>query len=145
MVRTVIAASILSAATFGSTGCYDPQTIIQRVRSHAIQTRLEELDLGVIPVTLPRDKELGDMLRMELHLFGMLPRHKLAEAEKQFAERRHLILHDMLVALRQATTEELVEANFSLLCNRLRSTVNHRLEGEPVQSVGCYAVQFSLH
>lgn len=145
MVRTFFAVVVLSAATFGATGCYDPQAIIQRVRSNAIRTRLEELDLGVIPVTLPRDKQLGDMLRMELHLFGMLPRHKLADAEKQFAERRHLILHDLLVALRQATPEELVEPDFSLLCGRLRSTVNHRLEGEPVQSIGCYAVQFSLH
>jgi hypothetical protein len=138
-----IGAAALLAAAFVTGGCYDGKAIIERVRSAALRNRLEEVDLGTFRLTMPRDPTTNAFAEVDLHVFGTAPRYRVQSIEKQLKTDGYRLRHETLLAVRDATLDELAEPDLTKLRNRIEQVVNHILDDAPVKSVGFYSVRIT--
>lgn len=139
---------LLAAAAIGSallTGCYNPDTLIQRVRDRAIRTRLEELDLGKFRVTLPRDPVTSGTTEVDLHVYGELPRYKVAKTRNEFEDKAYLLHDKTLTVLREIDPKHLSDPELKVIRARLLATVNGVLDEPTIDSVGFYDLRFIRH
>ena len=119
-------------------GCYDSQSMVQRVRDDSVQTQLVEIDLGKFYVTLPRDAQTGSPCELSVHFFGSVPPYRANQVRGQLASGDYRLRHETLVALRITTHEELAETSLTTLKERLRKVANAILEEAPVEAIGFY-------
>lgn len=119
-------------------GCYDGSAMVKQAQSAALNVRLAELDLGKYQTTLPRDRDTNHYTALELHIFGTVPRYKLASATKQLKAEEYRVRYETLVALRKSTREELAEPNLAQLRARIEKVVNGVLTDTPVKDIGFY-------
>jgi hypothetical protein len=119
-------------------GCYDGSEMVKQAQSAALNTRLAEIDLGKFQTTLPRDPETNHFTSLNIHIFGTVPRYRLAAVSKQFKADEFRLRHETLAAVRRSTREELAEPNFAQLRARLEKVVNSVLTDAPVNEVGFY-------
>ncbi len=66
-----------------SGGCYDGEALLKQAQSASVSSTLAEVDLGEFHTTLPRDSNTGIFTTLELHIFGTVPRTRLAAVERQ--------------------------------------------------------------
>jgi hypothetical protein len=137
----LLAAGVLIAMT----GCYNGDALVQTAHSHAVQTRLAEVDLGSFHTTLPRDAETGAMTDLKLHIFGNVPRYRVPEVKNQLRAEEYRLRAETLSALRSSTRDELAEPNFAELRERIERVVNEILKEAPIKSVGFYEVSLRQH
>jgi hypothetical protein len=123
------------------TGCYDGQALVDKARTAAQGTRLAEIDLGTFRTTMPKDPVSNSLTELELHLFGTVPRYRVPMIERQLKTEDYRLRHEMIVAVRQATVDELAEPNLARLRARIERVVNSILEEAPVEAIGFYSVQ----
>jgi hypothetical protein len=129
---------ILALAAFG--GCYDGDALVNVARSTALNTRLAEVDLGKFQTTLPRDHKTGVFTEVRLHIFGSVPRYRVAEINRKLKAEEYRLRHETLGAVRTTTRDELAEPNFAQLRGRIEGVVNEILADAPVQSIGFYEI-----
>jgi hypothetical protein len=134
--RLLLAAVVLSAIT----GCYNGEALVHAARTHAVQTRLAEVDLGSFHTTLPRDAETGALTDLKLHIFGNVARYRVPEVKNQLRAEEYRLRAETLSALRSSTRDELAEPNFAELRERIERVVNEILKEAPIKSVGFYEV-----
>jgi hypothetical protein len=130
--------AILAVALALCAGCYDGSEMVKQAQSVALKTRLAEIDLGQFKTTLPRDPVTNHFTALDIHIFGTVPRYRLAAVTKQLKNDEYRMRHETLVAVRKSTREELAEPNFAQLRARLEKVVNGLLEDAPVKEVGFY-------
>jgi hypothetical protein len=121
------------------TGCYDGEALVERARSVALNTRLAEVDLGTYRTTLPRDTQTGLFTELDVHVFGMVPRYRVPEIEKQLSTEQFRLRHETLATLRRSSREDLADPNLSQMRNRIEQVVNGILEHSPVTTIGFYS------
>jgi hypothetical protein len=131
-------AAILAVVLALCTGCYDGSEMVKQAQSAALKTRLAEIDLGKFQTTLPRDPVTNRFTAVDIHIFGTVPRYRLAAVTKQLKGDGYRVRHEMLAAVRKSTREELAEPAFSQLRARIEKVVNGVLEDAPVKEVGFY-------
>jgi hypothetical protein len=131
-------AAILAVALTLCAGCYDGSEMVKQAQSVALKARLAEIDLGVFKTTLPRDPVTNHFTALDIHIFGTVPRYRLAAVTKQLKDDEYRMRHETLAAVRKSTREELAEPNFAQLRARLEKVVNGMLEDAPVKEVGFY-------
>jgi len=119
-------------------GCYDGQALLQQAQSAAISTTLAEVDLGKFRTTLPRDANTGMFTTIELHIFGTVPRTRLAAVERQLGNDEYRVRHETLTAVRQSTRDELTDPALAKLRARIEDVVNKVLTDAPVEGIGFY-------
>jgi hypothetical protein len=120
------------------TGCYDGSAMVKQAQSAALNTRLAEVDLGKFQTTLPRDSTTNNFTALDLHIFGTVPRYRLAAVNKQLKADEYRVRHETLAAVRRSTREELAEPDFKQLRARLEKVVNGVLADAPVKDIGFY-------
>jgi hypothetical protein len=121
-----------------TTGCYDSDALLKQAQSTALSTSLAEVDLGKFQTTLPRDPETGRFMKVELHIFGTVPRSRLSAVERQLESDEYRVRHETLSAVRQSTREDLADPTFVKLRQRIEQVVNKVLADSPIQEVGFY-------
>ena len=119
-------------------GCYDGDALLKQAQSAALSTTLAEVDLGKFQTTLPRDPESGRFTKVELHIFGTVPRSQLSAVERQLESDEYRVRHETLSAVRQSSREELADPTFVKLRQRIEQVVNKVLADSPLQEVGFY-------
>ena len=119
-------------------GCYDGSEMVKQAQSVALKTRLAEIDLGKFQTTLPRDPVTNHFTALDIHIFGTVPRYRLAAVTKQLKADEYRVRHETLAAVRKSTREELAEPNFAQLRARIEKVVNGVLEDAPVKEIGFY-------
>jgi hypothetical protein len=124
-------------------GCYDGAALVEEVRSEAVRTRLAEVDLGTYRVTMPRDNATNTFTELELHIFGTAPSYHVPRIESRLTSEGYRLRHEMLVAVRVSTSEELADPELTQLRARIERVVNDVLGESPIQAVGFY--QLRLH
>lgn len=143
MHRRLFVASAIVCAT--AVGCYDGDTLVQRVRDRAIRTRLEEIDLGAFRVTLPRNLGNSEVMEVDVHLFGEMPRYKIPDAEKQLEERAYLLHDRTLATLRDLDPADLTQPDLPQLREKMLVTVNGVLDDPAIKSIGIRDLKFMRH
>src|SRR5215211_8881942 len=131
-------AAILALALVLCAGCYDGSEMVKQAQSAALKTRLAEIDLGKFTTTLPRDPVTNRFTAVDIHIFGTVPRYRLAAVTKQLKADEYRVRHETLAAVRKSTHEELAEPTFAQLRARIEKVVNGVLEDAPVKEVGFY-------
>ncbi|MEM6799148.1 MAG: hypothetical protein AAF589_06510 [Planctomycetota bacterium] len=131
-------AAMLSA----STGCYNGDALVDRVRNDALRYRLEEVDLGEYRVTMPRNLDTGETVEVAMHLFGSLARYKQPEVEQMMEKDESLLRYRTVVAVRESTHDDFTDPDFLALRGRLLEAVNGLLPEPAVQSVGFRNIRF---
>ena len=121
-------------------GCYDGELLVREARSTAVNTRLAEVDLGRFLTTLPRDRKSNTFTELEVHLFATVPRSRVAAVNKQLQAEEYRLRHDLLAAVRGATSQELAEPSLAQLRARIEQIVNAALSDTSVKSIGFYEV-----
>jgi hypothetical protein len=124
------------------TGCYDGSEMVKEAQSVALNTRLAEVDLGTFQTTLPRDPNTNHYTELNLHIFGTVPRYRLAAVTRQLQADEFRVRYETLSAVRESTREELADPNFTQLRARIEKVVNGLLVDQPVQEIGFY--QFTM-
>jgi hypothetical protein len=130
--------AILAVALALCTGCYDGGEMVKQAQSIALKTRLAEVDLGKFQTTLPRDPVTNHFTALDIHIFGTVPRYRLAAVTKQLKSDEYRIRHETLAAVRKSSREELAEPDFAQLRARIEKVINDVLEDAPVKEVGFY-------
>src|SRR6478752_7911157 len=130
--------AILAVALALCAGCYDGSSMVKEAQSVALKTRLAEIDLGKYQTTLPRDPVTNHFTAVDIHIFGTVPRYRLAAVTKQLKADEYRVRHETLAAVRKSTREELAEPTFAQLRARIEKVVNEVLEDAPVKEVGFY-------
>jgi hypothetical protein len=130
--------AILAIAVSLCAGCYDGDAMVKEAQSVALKTRLAEVDLGKYQTTLPRDPTTNRFTALDIHIFGTVPRYRLAAVNKQLKADEYRMRHETLAAVRQSSREELAEPDFAKLRARLEKVVNSVLQDAPVKEVGFY-------
>lgn len=119
-------------------GCYDGEAMVREAQSVALKTRLAEVDLGKYQTTLPRDPVTNRFTSLNVHIFGTVPRYRLAAVNKQLEIDEYRMRYETLAAVRQSSREELAEPDFAQLRARLEKVVNRVLQDAPVKEIGFY-------
>jgi hypothetical protein len=127
---------ILSSLT--SVGCFNAEAMIEARRVIAIRTRLVEVDLGEFRVTLPHAAQRTESSELHFHVFGQIANRDLEIVEQLLERSGPEIRHDILMAARLMSVEDLEDAKLAKLRDRISQVVNESLEGNPVQAVGFY-------
>ncbi|TWT85415.1 hypothetical protein Pla123a_02220 [Posidoniimonas polymericola] len=140
--RTAVAAAAL---LLPAAGCYDAAAMIERVRNDAIQSRLEEIDLGDFHVTLPRDETNSETTEVFVDVYGRAVRYRLADIETKLEEEDYSYRQNMLLAVRSTSNEELAEPGLGTLRKRLFEVVNTTLADTPVEQVGIEYIRLVRH
>lgn len=125
-------------------GCYSGERLIEQVRSRSTRTRLDEVKLGAFRVTLPPDPT-GDLSEIDLTVYGEAPRYRIREIERELETKMPLLGDLATRSLRDVEHSELTDPNLTKLRERLLTTVNSVLEGDPITSVGFHEVRFIRH
>jgi hypothetical protein len=129
---------ILAIALPLCAGCYDGDAMVKEAQSVALKTRLAEVDLGKYQTTLPRDPTTNRFTALDIHIFGTVPRYRLAAVNKQLKADEYRVRHETLAAVRKSSREELAEPDFAKLRARIEKVVNSVLQDAPVKEVGFY-------
>jgi len=132
------AAALLLLALVTCGGCYDGSALVKQAQSAARKSRLAEIDLGSFKTTLPRDPKTNQFTDLNLHIFGTVPRYRLAEVKKQLRFDEYRLRHETLAAVRQSSREELAEPSLAQLRARIEQVVNRVLSEAPVNEIGFY-------
>jgi hypothetical protein len=130
--------AILAIALSLCAGCYDGDSMVKEAQSAALKTRLAEVDLGKYQTTLPRDPVTNRFTALDIHIFGTVPRYRLAAVNKQLQADEYRMRYKTLAAVRQSSREELAEPDFAQLRARLEKVVNSILQDAPVKEIGFY-------
>jgi hypothetical protein len=133
---------ILAFALSACSGCYDGNTMVKEAQSATLNTRLAEVDLGKFQTTLPRDPDTNHFTELDFHIFGTVPRYRLAAVTRQLKTDEFRVRYETLTAVRESTREELADPNFTQLRARIEKVVNSVLADRPVQEIGFY--QFTM-
>lgn len=121
-------------------GCYDGQALLKQAEAAALSTTLAEVDLGIFQTTLPRDPKTGLFTTMEVHIFGTVSRSKLSTVTAQLEIDNYRMRHEILIAVRKSTREELADASLTGLRARISEVVNKVLTDAPVKEIGFYQI-----
>lgn len=121
-------------------GCYDGEALLKQAEAAALSTTLAEIDLGIYQTNLPRDPETRLFATVEVHVFGTVPRSRLAAVKKQLEIDTYRLRHDVLATIRQSTRNELSDPALANLRARISKVVNHILVDAPVREIGFYQV-----
>ena len=121
-------------------GCYDGDALVTRARSTALNTHMAEVDLGTFHTSLPRDPKSGSITELGLHVFGSVPHYRVAAINRQLKIDEYRLRHEILVAVRSVTREELSEPHLTALRARIERIVNGILDEAPVKAIGFYEV-----
>jgi len=130
--------AILAVALALCAGCYDGSEMVKQAQTAALRTRLAEIDLGKFQTTLPRDPVTSRFTSVDIHIFGTVPRYRLAAVTKQLKVDEYRVRHETLAAVRKSTRDELAEPTVAQLRARLEKVVNGVLEDAPVKEIGFY-------
>ena len=136
---------LLGASMVISSGCYNGEELVERIRSKAIRTRLEEIDLGQYRITLPRDSKSNEMIEVRIHMFAHAARHRLSSLERELKEKDFLIQDNMLTTFRAFKNEDLEDPELTYLRKTVLETVNSTLHEPLLSSLGMYDFQISRH
>jgi hypothetical protein len=131
LMRAVLAAGALSLA-----GCYDASALVEQVRTDALRSRTDEIELGFYRTTMPRDRATNSFVEMEVRMFGTVPQYRISAIEKQMKADGYRLRAATLAAIRQTTADELAEPNLTHLRERLTLVANSVLENAPIESIG---------
>ncbi|TWT96707.1 hypothetical protein Pla108_24810 [Botrimarina colliarenosi] len=143
---TPIRTSLLALALCVSqVGCYSDESLLKRIRNHAIRTRVDEVELGQFRVTLPRNDRTGEMTEIDIRIFGESFRYRVNEIEEELEAKAPLIEDLAMRTLRETTRQELAEPDLESLRGRLLNSMNQLLTDAPLASVGFYDVRFIRH
>lgn len=121
-------------------GCYDGQALLKQAEAAALSTTLAEIDLGIFQTTLPRDPKTGLFTTMEVHVFGTVSRSKMSAVTKQLEIDDYRMRHEILIAVRKSTREELADPALAGLRARISAVVNKVLADAPVKEIGFYQI-----
>jgi hypothetical protein len=127
----------VAALGFGS-GCYDGEQLVREAKSTAVPTRQAEVDLGRFLTTLPRDGKSGSVTDLEVHLFAAVPRSRVAAVKRQVQAEDYRLRHELLAAVRAATSQELAEPNLARLRARMEEVVSSIFSDASIKSIGFY-------
>ncbi len=130
--------AIAAFALGALSGCYDGSAMVKQAQSAALNARLAEVDLGKFQTTLPRDPNTNNFTALDLHIFGTVPRYRLAAVNRQLKTDDFRLRAETLAAVRRSTREELADPNYAQLRTRLEKVVNSVLEDAPVKEIGFY-------
>jgi len=130
--------STLAVALTLCAGCYDGSAMVKQAQSTALNSRLAEIDLGKLQTTLPRDPNTNHFTALDIHIFGTVPRYKLAAITRQLKADEYRFRYETLIAVRKSTRGELAEPNFAKLRARIEKVVNELLADAPVKEIGFY-------
>ncbi len=121
-----------------SGGCYNGETLLKQAQSMALDASLAEVDLGEYQTTLPRDPNTNIFTSLDLHIFGTVPRSRLAAVKRQLKTDEYLVRHETLAAVRQSTREDLTDPTLAKFRERIEQVVNQVLTDAPVKEIGFY-------
>jgi hypothetical protein len=140
VMKSLRSAACLLGMLAAVPGCYDGELLVREARSSAVSTRVAEIDLGQFLTTLPRDRKDNSFTELEVHLFATVPRSRAAAVKRQLTLEDYRLRHDLLAALRGASSAELAEPSLALLRDRIERAVNAVLSEPAVKSIGFYAM-----
>lgn len=124
-------------------GCYSDNALIDRVRHDAMRNRLEELDLGRYSLTMPRNPTTTETIEVEMHLFAAVARYRLREVEAVLEQKRYLLRHASLMAIRKSSPDDFTDPDLTALRERLLAATNGLLKESPLQSIGFHDIRFT--
>jgi len=113
---------------------------LKQAEAAALSTTLAEVDLGIFQTTLPRDPKTGLFTTMELHIFGTVSRSKLSAVTAQIEIDNYRMRHEILIAVRKSTREDLADPSLTGLRARISEVVNKVLADALVKEIGFYQI-----
>ncbi len=126
-------------------GCYDADSLVQSHRATAMLTKLEEVDLGEFRVTLPYKRGESSTAEIHFHAFGQVTYKDLKAVQKAIETHDSEIMHGLLLSVRQLPVSDLEDPRLVTLREEIRSVVNGKLEGEPLEMVGFYNFKVAIN
>ncbi|TWT91131.1 hypothetical protein Mal64_15300 [Pseudobythopirellula maris] len=139
--RAIVAVLCAVAAA----GCYDPTTLVERIRTNATRNRLEEIPLGTFAAVLPRDIETGEILEVELSIYGEAARYRVAELKSELEAKEYLIRDEFSKRLRLIDRSVLTDPHLNQVREELHQIVNDTLDEPLIDTVGVSNVLFLRH
>lgn len=134
--------ALIALATVATTGCYDSKRLIEAARNKAIQTRLDEVDLGEFRTTLPRDHADSSAMEVVVDLFGTVPRYKIPVVQEVIDRDEYRMRQAVIIALRKTTANEIADPHLTTFRERLLTVVNAELGETQLESLGFREVRF---
>ncbi len=117
--------------------------MIEKRRDIAIQTQLQEVDIGKFHVSIPRPSEQVAAAEIHFHVFGHVATRDFKSVEVLLEEHGPELRHRLLLSTRALAIQDLEDPKLTSLRKHIASVVNENLEGSPVQSIGFYQFRFS--
>jgi hypothetical protein len=77
---------------------------------------------------------------MEFHVFGTVPRSRLSAVTRQHEIDDYRLRHEILIAARKCTREELSDPALAVLRARIKEVVNKLFTDAPVKEIGFYQI-----
>ena len=87
----------------------------------------------------------GAMTEVDLHLFGESPRYKVETIRAQLKAERHRLRQASLVAIREATLDDLADPDLTKLRSELLAIANGVLDEPAIASLGFYDIRIIRH
>lgn len=139
------ALALCAWASLCASGCYNGDALVERARSRAIRTRLEEVDLGKYRITLPPDSARNEMYELRMHFFAHAARHKVSRLLDEVEEKSYLIRDRLLSSIRAMEPEEFEDPELAMVKSSALEAVNGVLEEPLFSSLGLYEFHLSRH
>ncbi|QDT01381.1 flagellar basal body-associated FliL family protein [Adhaeretor mobilis] len=123
-------------------GCVDADALISQRRAAAAGMRLEEVDLGKFHISLPPHGPDGQSGVVNFHAFVQVTNRNLKEVQTTVEEHRPRLRHQMLMAVRNFSAEDLTAPELASLRKKLVDAVNEPFDEPLAQTAGFYSVKF---
>jgi hypothetical protein len=135
--------AILVSVLVSCAGCYDGATLVEMARAEAIQSEMDEIDLGAYQTTLPRDPMTAVVTEIQFQIFGNAPRYRSEQVKEQLKSEGYRLRYATLTAVRQAAAEEFAEPDLTTLRRRLKDVANEVFDDAPISSIGFEKLSFT--
>ena len=129
---------LISVLGGSQVGCYDGQELVDRIRSKAIRTRLEEVDLGTFRITLPQHEKTAELTEINVHMFAHTARYKTKALKRELEEKSHLVHDKAITTLRSLSHADLADPDLTKVRTKMLDGVNEILEEPVLSDVGLY-------
>ncbi len=136
MAPGILAGMLIAAAVVAVGGCYDAADLVAQAKEKASLKQLEEIDLGEFSVTLPREEGSTTIVAVRIHPFANVSKQRVHVISEQLGKLRPALRHKVILAVRKATPEELIEPELIRLQERVRRVAITELDAAPIHSIG---------
>jgi hypothetical protein len=141
-LRSVLGAA-LAAAGLASSGCFNMQSLAEASMRSRESDKLEEVDLGMYRVTLPKLPGEAGAGVVRFHVFGKVARRHVHEVRETVEADGAEIRFHVLTSIRAFQPAEFVDPKLNDVRKEIVRVINGSFKEPLVKEIGFYRFAFS--